>query len=107
MTIMAHILKSDVYDQILTEIRYLVASARATERELISIKLSSDASDGSKALLAVVKTLKILKKEGKIDFFVSAEDFLLGTAESSYLINKFPDVTLKMEEENSNFIVKL
>ena len=107
MTILAHNLKSDVYDQILTEIRYLVASARATEREIISIKLTPDASDGSKALSAVMRTLKLLKKEGKIDFFVSAEDFLTGTAESSYLINKFPDVTVKMEEENSNFIVKL
>ncbi len=107
MTILAHILKSDAYDQILTEIRYLVASARATERELISIKLRSDASDSSKALLAVIKTLKILKKEGKIDFFVSADDFLTVSAESSYLINKFPDVMVVLEEEKPNCIVKL
>lgn len=107
MTVLSHILKGDAYEQILTEIRYLVASARANERELVSIELSYDISDIPKILSAVVKTLKMMKKEGKIDFFVSVDDFKLGTAESSYLINKFPNITEMLEERKTNFIIKL
>ena len=107
MTILTHVLKSDAYEQILTEIRYSVATARANEKELISIKFNTDNNDSSKVLPAIIRALKKIKKEGRIDFFVSAEDFLSGNAETSYLLNRFPDIIGELEDEKSNFIVKV
>lgn len=106
MTIFTHTLENESYDGIITEIRYIVATARANERELLSIKL--DSSDKiSKSLSMLIKALRLMKKEGKIDFFASIEDFALGNAEASYLMNKFPDITDKLDTEKSTFIIKV
>ena len=107
MTIFTHKLMSDYYDEIFTEIRYVIATARANGGELVSLELDLSADDSSRIFAAVVKNLRAMKKEGKIDFFVSGDDFALGNAEVSYLMNKFSDTIQKLDFEKPRFIIKL
>lgn len=107
MSIITHVLKNDSYEQLCVEIRYLVASARATDGELVSISLDHSDENISKVLAAVVKILRAMKKEGKIDFFASGEDFTLGSAEASYLNNKFPDIIRDFNLSGAAYIIKL
>ena len=107
MSIVSHTLKNDNYEQLCVEIRYLVASARATDGELVSFRLNFNEENISKASFTVVKILRALKKEGKIDFFASGEDFLRGSAEASYLINKFPNIIRDFDANGVTYIIKL
>ena len=103
MKIFARTIESALPDQIATEIRFTVASARAGGYELISLKHDSEENNE----LALVKTLKAMKKEGKIDFFANADAFLQGSAEASYLVNKFPEIASIVESEEFFLIIKI
>ena len=107
MTILKYKLMSDSYDEIFTEIRYAIATARANGGELVSFELGIPTDDDSKIFAATAKNLKAMKKEGKIDFFVSGDDFSFGNAEVSYLMNKFSDTIQKIDFEKTRFIIKL
>lgn len=107
MKLFTHIIESEAPSQIVTEIRFTVASARAGGNDLILLKIKSDtAKEGSVASL-MLKNLKTLKKESKIDFFAGREDFENGTPEAGYLKNKFPDVAGLVNTEEFFLLIKL
>jgi len=105
MRIFTHTLESKMPDQIATELRFIVASARASGKELILITLRADQDARIQASLQ--KNLKAIKKEGRIDFFAGKDAFTKSTAEASYLINKFPQITEIIETDDFILIIKI
>ena len=105
MKIYSYDLKSGSADQMSTELRYVIATARAAGNELIAIKTDAEKSD--KAKLSMIKLLKSIKSEGKIDFFADKEAFEKNSREASYLINKFSGITEFCSSENFSLIIKI
>ena len=105
MKIFVHELESTLADQLETEIRFVIASARAMGNELVSLKIKPEA-DG-KIVTALTKQLKTIKKQGIIDFSATKDAFSELNAEASYLINKFPEVTEHIGSEEFFVIVKI
>lgn len=81
-------------DKLMTELRFCIASARASGFELIRLGFleTEGASDDAKLEAAVFKKLRALKKEGVIQFFASSESFSKHTTEAIYLLNKYPEL---------------
>lgn len=98
-------LDSAVQDALVTEVRFNVASARATGSEFICFETKE--SDKEKISAAVSKILQAMKKEGKIDFFAARTDFELNTAKAGYLLNKLANISEILTNENLLLIVKL
>ena len=107
MKILKHIMKSAIAEQITTEIRFVVASARASGYELLSLYLENKDDNENKISTALLKCLRAMKKEGRIDFFASKEAFLDGRTEASYLINKFPEITEFIDREEIFLIIRI
>ena len=104
MKICTHILKSAALEQIETELRFVIASARALGNELIYLKVESE--DDSVLDTIILKQLKAIKRQGKIDFFADKNSFSSLNAEASYLTNKFPHITEHIDD-SIFFIIKL
>ena len=105
MKVYAYDLQSDSTDQMSTELRYVIATARAGGDELIRINVLMENADRAGA--ALLKLLKSLKREGKIDFFADRSAFESGSREASYLINKFSDITEFCKSESFYLVIKL
>lgn len=105
MKIFTHTLENTAPEDIGTEIRFVIASARACGNELIYVKIESEI-DG-KVSTALLKHLKTIKKQGRIDFFAGKDAFADINREASYLINKFPDVVEYIGSDSSYFIIKM
>ena len=105
MKIFVHELESTLADQLETEIRFVIASARAMGNELVLLKTKPEVD--SKIVIALIKQLKIIKKQGIIDFSATKDAFSELNAEASYLINKFPEVTEHIGSEEFFVIVKI
>jgi len=105
MKIFTHVMESSMAEQVDTELRFVIASARANGNELLHLKL--DCEEDSKIALTLHKQLKTMKREGKIDFFADKEAFSTQNAQASYLINKFPKVTESIDSAIFFFIIKL
>ena len=105
MKIYSYDVQSDTVDQMVTELRYVIATARANSNDLIA--LNTDFQNDGKESLIIVKVLKALKREGKIDFFADKESFEKNSREASYLVNKFSDITEFVKSEKLYFVVKI
>ena len=105
MKIFTHTIESTLAEQIDTEIRFVIASARACGKELIHFKFKTESAGKFDEI--AIKQLRAIKKQGKIDFFASEASFSENNAEASYLKNKFPEVADLIGSENSYFIVKI
>lgn len=105
MKIFKHTFESTVSQQIGTEIRFVIASARATDNELIYINLKSEVE--SRITDMLIKHLKNIKKQGKLDFFATKDAFVENNAEASYLINKFPKITESINYDSFFLIIKI
>ena len=81
-------------DKLMTELRFSIASARASGFELVRLGFSEaeGVSNDAKLEAAVVKKLRILKKEGVVQFFANNESFSKHTTEAIYLLNKYPEL---------------
>ena len=82
-------LESTTASTVETEIMFNVASARASDEEVLLI-LVPDA--GLKLLSAIRKKLKLMKKQGRIQLFVNSEDLARELTEARYLRNKYPNL---------------
>ena len=105
MRIFSHTLESLAADQIETEVRFVIASARATSNSLIH--LTAEGEIDGKIYTDLQKLLKLIKKQGKIDFFASKEDFSDHSAKASYLMNKFPEVSDVIHSDHFFIIIKI
>lgn len=87
-------LRGENPEQISTEVMYEVAAARADRAELLRINiLNEEANDlfPKKRLSVLIRILKIMKGDGRIQFFATQDSFnSLGT-EAVFLQNKYPE----------------
>ena len=88
-----------------TEIMFSVASARAQGMEILKIDFS--ANDGDGVASTVAKQLRALKKEGRIQLFVSTDAIHGSSTEAQYLVNKYPNIADILKEEEKAIIVKI
>ncbi len=88
-----------------TEIMFAVASARAQGNDFLKIDLSEDKEN--KSWPAVQRQLKLLKKQGRIQFFVDTVDLYGTSTEAQYLANKHPEVFDICGREENAFIIKI
>jgi hypothetical protein len=74
-----------------TEIKYSVASAKVDKVELLGLmlKLDDNESENSRLFFCVSKILSAMKKNGEIQFFVKPDEFMRGTTEARYILNKY------------------
>ncbi len=107
MKILTHSLVNLSQNLLETEIRFYIASARASGDYLIVFYLSLDEGAFQKQKAFALKEFKTMKKEGRIDFFADDAAFKSGSAEASYLKNKFPGIEELVSENNFFLIVKL
>jgi hypothetical protein len=98
-------LNNDAQDTLNTEIRFNVASARASGCEFVCLETYN--ADKDKILATTAKILQAMKKEGKIDFFATRLDFESNNAKAGYLSNKIANVFEIMSNNNLLLIVKL
>ncbi len=88
-----------------TEIMFSVASARAQEMDFLKIDLSDDNDD--KARTVVIKLLRQLKKQGRIQLFIDAAELFGSSTEAQYLANKYPEALSLCGEDEKAFIIKI
>lgn len=103
-------LKSHLPEQISTEIMYEIASARADNAELVRINILCDDStaiEKIKLFSWVLKILKQMKSNSKIQFFATEDSFKLSKTEAIFLQNKYPDYFTENSVKGDFFYIKL
>ena len=88
-------LKADLPEQISTEILFEIASARADSLELICINIFNEDKEyiqPQKQRAAVIKILKNLKADGRIQLFATSDSFKGQKTEAYFLQNKYPEI---------------
>ena len=87
--------------EIETEIRFIVASERASGSELVCLwvcrKDSTDEAEIKKNAAYVNKLLKTMKREQSIRAFAFVDGFDEGDTDCAYLLNKYPEIDLGIE----------
>ena len=80
-------------EYLMTELRFNIAAARAEKIELILFELATeDDRSRRRRYTSVLFRLRQLKREGTIGFFAAETDFVDGTTEADYLLNKYPAI---------------
>ena len=80
-------------DKLVIELRFDIATARASGARLVRLSLSpSDSSARGRLLTTVARKLAAMKKEGAIQFFATQRSFAEKTTEATYLLNKYPEL---------------
>lgn len=101
------VLKNPVQNILATEIMFNVASERANRNELLFLSVSPELTDRDRTrlILNASKLLRKMKKQGKIQLFVTQDDYSESTTEAKYMKNKYPDI--KSLPEPYCFIIKI
>ena len=106
-------LRANMPEDISTEIIYEVAVARADRAEFLRINiLNEETGDVSfkKRYSTLIRILKNMKSDGRIQFFATKESFRLLNTEAIFLQNKYPshfDYTNLLEENGDFIYIKL
>ena len=80
-------------DKLVIELRFDIATARASGAKLVRLSLApSDVSAQGRLLTTVTRKLAAMKKEGVIQFFATQRSFADKTTEATYLLNKYPEL---------------
>ena len=92
-----------------TEMRFLFASAKVDGVELLKLDLPHNDIEKENARInsCVIKTLRSLKKEGIIEFYVNREGFLVNSTEAIFLQNKYSDYIEPNISETVSIYVKM
>lgn len=94
-----YILKNPSEKTLSTEIMFYVASERANRAELLRLLVSLEISesDRERVILNSLKILRRIKKQGRIQLFVTPRDYEEPTTEAKYMHNKYPDIELSTD----------
>lgn len=88
-----------------TDILFAIASTRAREIELLELNISDEGF--TKIYESSVKILKKLKKQGKIQIYISSEEFFGTSKEAMYLKNKYPELDEVCEGKAQKILIKI
>ncbi len=83
-------LQSVLSDEVLTEIMFEIASARAEGAELLRFELNLVNDNLATTKQFIIKKLKDMKQKSRIQFFAAADSFKNGSTEAVFLLNKYP-----------------
>ena len=112
MKICSYKLNGTNQNEISTEIKFLLASARFDGVELMRFVYETNEADGEARRLhnIVIKVLRSLRARKNIQFFVLPEGFSESTTEAEFLLNKYPEHFLNPPSLNHNeneFYIKI
>lgn len=96
--------------ELITEVLFELASARADNIEIVRLNLAHTEESIKKNFSAVTKTLKNMKSLGRIQFYATKDSFRESNTEAIFLINKYPEIfdNITLATENTTyFFVKL
>lgn len=80
-------------DEIAMRVAFAIAEARVLGADLLKITVAAgDEKAAGRIHAATVRTLRRLKKEGKVQVYLPSDDFGTGATEAVYLQNIFPDL---------------
>lgn len=88
-------LRADLPEQISTEIMYEIAGARADRIELLRINILNEEANNvsvNKRLSSIIRLLKAMKQDGRIQFFATKDSFESPRTEAVFLQNKYPNL---------------
>ena len=105
-------LRADYPEDILTEILYEIASARADGAELLRINIPSGDSFSlplKRRHSVLTRIFKNMKNSKRIQFFATNESFAGQNTEAVFLQNKYPEHFLNagVDEETTFIYIKL
>ena len=107
MEITTHELTGSNINLLRTEILYFIVSARALNKDLIRLNFSGFDPDKIEAkVLSVIRILKSVKREGRIQLYIHSSDLNGNSTESQYLLNKYPSLS-ELNTDEFFFILKL
>lgn len=108
------LLKSSTKEGLETEVMYEIATAKVDSIELIKIGIKlPDAEDcraeSNKLISSLIRVLKNMKADGRIQFFATEENFAKQTTEAVFLLNKYPTYfeSIKLCSGERNIYVKI
>ena len=93
-----------------TKLHFSLATEHFRGEEFLRVDFLCEAGSLARMRGAVLRILKERKRQGKIRFFLPAEDFLSEKPEAAMIANKYPqllDDTALLNAENSCILVKL
>jgi len=90
-----------------TELRFAVASERASGGELLRVDFPvlSEDKDTKRIMSLAKKTLSLMKKEKLIQFFVNQKNLSESSTEVEFLKNKYSDLITKNLNSDTAFSV--
>lgn len=104
-------IRSLLPDAASTELMYEIAGCRADGIELVRFNISYGTDDHAvgdtkKTFSSLIRTLKLMKQKGSIQFFATGNSFLTGSTEAIFLFNKYSDLLSSMPKagEGEEFI---
>ena len=96
-------LKASMPEHIQTEIMYEIAAARVDKKELLRINLKNEDQALAKNYQMLLRILKKMKAEGRIQFFATEESFANHETEAVFLLNKYPERFALAEHSSLEF----
>ena len=103
-------LSSEGAEEAAKKLHFALATERARGAEFLRVDFLSSEKERARLLGAVSRVLRERKRNGKILFFVGAEDFVSEKPESAYIANKYSalleDASL-LAGENGFVLIKL
>ena len=88
------------------ELNYQVASARVREDALFGVIIEAESME--KAESAAAKSLRGLKKRGRIQLFEFVRELSVGeSVESVYLVNKYPSLAEELADTPDLILIKM
>lgn len=97
-----HILFGINQNDINNELRFLVASARVDGKTLMALTFSPEVAEKQKQY--AVKSLRLLKREGVIEFFVLSDELDTDSTAAVFLVNKYGE---HIDAANDSIYVKI
>ena len=102
-------LSGDCQSELNTEMRYLLADAKVSGMELVRFDfLERDSEkENSRVMSCIIKTLRTIKRESAIQFYVNSEGFSVNSTEAVFLLNKYGKHLSDVYKKSNYVFVKL
>lgn len=97
-------IKADMNSTVKTELLFSIAAARAEKCEILCVDIPQDRA---RFIPYMEKTLKALKKSGRIQLYVMSSELTDDLTEARYLRNKYPVIVKECDKEAVSLIIKI
>ena len=108
MKVREEILSGNNQAELQTELRYIIAAAKADNLELIRLIPTpcNEERECSRIATCITKVLRSVKKDGKIQLFISEPNIFEANTEGEYIRNKyFEFVRGRIADEHTVYVL--